>query len=391
MKIQFKNYLPEILKTSKYADLIDVWQDVIYDGIKKDIIDKIISQYDIDQLTTDDIFELFKFFGYTCTTLSGYTATDYFLKKELYTLLPRIKTKTTKTFYQFQGIPYNLISNAYNLYYDTIKGIFIPNLSEENLFLYGTETLDREEYNLFYQFLVKCDQNNICDFEPVLYTDILFYISGYLPIQLDETFLDEVDFGYLDSNLFVSQITKNILFVYEHKFVENENEFLNIYTLQSLYNSILQFTKITDRIYFAPKIVINTANTGNVVTTPLYDYTYTQKASIKSIVLSNDLFTNVYKIRFGKGTHTNINSSIQDVNDFYFEKLINDDNFHFIQKDNNTIDCIMLVEELQKFDYITEFIILDNANNPVVYVTFPKIQWLTTMFGNIAFKVIINE
>jgi len=385
-EIQFKKYLPSIMQQTRWGTLIDVWQEIVYNNIKTNIVEKIINQYDIDLMDETDIQGLFQYFGYNCLTLTGYTETFDFIKKELFTLVPRIQKKSTQDYFILQGIPFNLISNAYNLYYDTINNNYIPNLTNEYSVIYGTEVLDREHYYLFLDYIFKTDQNNIVDFDPIIQTDNVYAVEQYQPIQLSETYLDEYDFSQLDSLLYITQITKNILFIYYHKYVENENEFLSENTLKSLVNDINQFKKLTDRIYYTPELQISINQNKELTIQPLYNYQLQKISSIKSILISDDL-NSPLRIRFGKGAHTTIDTSITDVFDFYFEKSIENDCF-IIEQENNTLSFILKIEELQHFDYITEFILINKSNNAMVYATFPKIQWLDNMYSSI--KIIIN-
>ena len=385
-EIQFKKYLPSIMQQTRWGTLIDVWQEIVYNNIKTNIVEKIINQYDIDLMDEADIKRLFQYFGYNCLTLTGYTETFDFIKKELFTLVPRIQKKSTQDYFILQGIPFNLISNAYNLYYDTVNNNYIPNLTNEYSVIYGTEVLDREHYYLFLDYIFKTDQNNIVDFDPIIQTDNVYAVEQYQPIQLSETYLDEYDFSQLDSLLYITQITKNILFIYYHKYVENENEFLSENTLKSLVNDINQFKKLTDRIYYTPELQISINQNKELTIQPLYNYQLQKISSIKSILISDDL-NSLLLIRFGKGAHTTIDTSITDVFDFYFEKSIENDCF-IIEQENNTLSFILKIEELQHFDYITEFILINTSNNAMVYATFPKIQWLDNMYSSI--KIIIN-
>jgi len=385
-EIQFKKYLPSIMQQTRWGTLIDVWQEIVYNNIKTNIVEKIINQYDIDLMDETDIQGLFQYFGYNCLTLTGYTETFDFIKKELFTLVPRIQKKSTQDYFILQGIPFNLISNAYNLYYDTVNNNYIPNLTNEYSVIYGTEVLDREHYYLFLDYIFKTDQNNIVDFDPIIQTDNVYAVEQYQPIQLSETYLDEYDFSQLDSLLYITQITKNILFIYYHKYVENENEFLSENTLKSLVNDINQFKKLTDRIYYTPELQISINQNKELTIQPLYNYQLQKISSIKSILISDDL-NSLLLIRFGKGAHTTIDTSITDVFDFYFEKSIENDCF-IIEQENNTLSFILKIEELQHFDYITEFILINKSNNAMVYATFPKIQWLDNMYSSI--KIIIN-
>ena len=385
-EIQFKKYLPSIMQQTRWGTLIDIWQEIVYNNIKTNIVEKIINQYDIDLMDETDIQGLFQYFGYNCLTLTGYTETFDFIKKELFTLVPRIQKKSTQDYFILQGIPFNLISNAYNLYYDTVNNNYIPNLTNEYSVIYGTEVLDREHYYLFLDYIFKTDQNNIVDFDPIIQTDNVYAVEQYQPIQLSETYLDEYDFSQLDSLLYITQITKNILFIYYHKYVENENEFLSENTLKSLVNDINQFKKLTDRIYYTPELQISINQNKELTIQPLYNYQLQKISSIKSILISDDL-NSLLLIRFGKGAHTTIDTSITDVFDFYFEKSIENDCF-IIEQENNTLSFILKIEELQHFDYITEFILINTSNNAMVYATFPKIQWLDNMYSSI--KIIIN-
>ena len=381
MNFSFKKFLPFEMRETRWGELAEVIQS-IYIDFKSDKINPIFNQYDIDEVSEDDIKELANLFGFNLKYLTGYTSTYNFLLKELLTIVPRIKTKTTPPSYVLNGIPFNLISNGYSVIYDEDISKYIGSESSVVPYVEGTLYLDRADKKyVYYISLVNCDEELVCDGSTILYSDTLERLSLDDTIDLTDTTLDATNFPSLDGSNYIYYLTRNFIFNYVHKFVENEDEFMSINTLKVLLNDIKQNKKLTDRCYFEPYLFIETTS-DNLETDKIWtDYEGTALTTQKNILITGDL-SDVVKIRFGNSSHAIIDGSITDVDNFTFEKDYDDD-VSKITDESNHINFRLLITELQQFEAITEIALMDISDNCLLYSTFPKIQWDSLMYTNI--------
>jgi hypothetical protein len=395
MNFSFKKFLPKAMKETRWGELIEVWQS-IWEDLKRDEIRAIFNQYDFDNISVDELKELAQMFGYTVKNLTGYTSTEDFIKKEVLYLIPRVKTKTTQTCYQLMGIPFNLLSTGYSVIYDTALDKYVVDETLQGSSYYGTTTLDREDRGYAYLgSLVNMDEGIILDNSPLYYMDIFQKVSVGIYTTLDATTIDATNFPTLDGSTLLYTLTRNMVYNYIFKYIETATEFLSLNTLKVLKYDIDNFKKITDRCYYEPYLYIevNSDHTTNTKTWTSYDGTIT--ADQKSILIENS-FADWTEIRFGTGSHTVINTSITDVDEYSFSwfysgctKIIEEtDHYNFrtliteFQKSVLTTD--ITPSGIQRITEFTELAII-NSSGCALYSTFPKIQWDNKMYVNMKF------
>lgn len=383
MNFSFKKFLPEIMRDNKWGELAEVWQS-FYSDFRRDKINPIFDQYDVDKMNRNELISLARMFGFDLRTLTGYTETLDFLKKEVLFIIPRLKIKTIPQCYVLQGIPFNLISNGYSVIYDNNIDRFIGDESLIGDAIYGTVTLDREDRNyILMGSLINLDGGIFLDNTPVYSTDNLYQVSVGTFIAKDPSYLDFVEFPTLDGSDLLYSVTRNFIYNYEHKFVENANEFMSLNTLSVLYNDIKQFKRITDRVYFEPYLKVNLNSDKSITEKEWTDYNGDVLAVQKSILIK-DNFENWGTIRFGTGSHATVDVSITDVQNYSFEwDYIN--NTNKITKTLTNYNFRTLITEMQKISEFTELAVLDTSGDCVLYSAFPKIQFDSTMYCNLKF------
>ena len=383
MNFSFKKFLPEVMRDNKWGELAEVWQS-FYSDFKEDKIRPILDQYDPDKMSRNELIALARMFGFDLKTLTGYTETLDFLTKEVLFIIPRLKLKTIPQCYVLQGIPFNLISNGYSVIYDNNVGRFIGDETLIGDSIYGTTTLDREDRNYTYLgSLVNLDGNVFLDNTPITQTDNLYQVSIGASTLKDPSFLDFVEFPTLDGSDLLYSLTRNFIYNYEHKFVENANEFMSLNTLSVLYNDLKQFKRTTDRVYFEPYLKVTLNADKSVTDKQFTDYLGNHLTTQKSILIK-DNFQNWSTIRFGTGSHTVIDNTITDVNIFSFEwDYIN--NTNKITETLTNYNFRTLITEMQKIGQFTELAVIDTGGDCVLYSTFPKIQFDSIMYCSLKF------
>jgi len=383
MNFSFKRFIPKAMQDTKWGSLTEVWQS-IYTDIRDDKVKAIFNQYDFDNATEQELRDLAVMLGYNLRTLNGYTSTLDFIKKELLFLIPRLKSKTTPSCYQIQGIPFNLISNGYSVVYDTIYDVYIGDETLLGSSQAGTTHLDREDRGYTYRgSLVRLDAYISLDYTPPFALDTTERVSTGTYSELNPSYLDFVEFPSLDGSAILFSLTRNMIFNYTHKFIESATEFQSLETLKVLKNDIDQFKRVTDRCYYEPYLQIE-LNSNNTVTNKTWtDYQGLTPTLQKSVLTSTD-FTNMKYINFGSGTHSIIHSGITDVHDFIFQ-ISYTSGVSKITEELDHLNFRTLIKEQQHFSGFTEVAILDSFSGCLLYSTFPKVQWDNSTYSNIKF------
>lgn len=383
MNFSFKNFIPRIMRDTKWGSLTEVWQS-IYTNIKNDKIRAIFDQYDFDHITEQELRDLAVMFGFNLKTLNGYTSELDFIKKEVLFIIPRLEVKTTPGCFLLQGLPFNLVSAGYSVIYDSSIDKYRVDESLLGSSYYGTTHLDREDRNYTYmKSIINLDEYISLDHSPAYTPDVFQRVSIGTYLSLDPSYLDYDQFPTLDGSLFLYSLTRNMTFNYQYKFVENTTEFLSVNTLKVLQSDINQFKRITDRCYYEPYLFFK-LNSDKSITNKIWtDYEGNNSVTQKSILIK-DTFENWATIRFGIGAHTTIDGTIIDVQNYSFS-------WDYISNTNKIIESAIhynfrtLITEMQKITYFTELAVLDTDGDCVLYSTFPKVQWDSKMYSNIKF------
>jgi len=384
MNFSFKKFLPKIMEDSLWGELIEVWQS-IYQDIKDDVVFKIFNQYDLDNVGEQDLIDLSKMFGWSLLYLTGYTSTFEFLRKEVELIIPRLVTKTTPFSFILTGVPFNLIANGYSVIYDEDEEIYIGVETLTGTSIVGTVNLDREDQGFIYErSITGLDRGLTLDATPTLKSDEMYKVSVDPPPYLSQTTLDAVEFPKLDGSLLLYSLTRNFIFSYTHKFVENANEFMSINTQRVLMNDIDQIKKVTNRCYYEPYLHINLKSDKTQTDKVWTDYQGNTLYTQKSILITDNL-SQLKTIRFGNSKHNTIDTSITDVDNFIYEW--NFDITNIILQDIDHYIFRLNMYERQKLEPFTEICILNESDEIVMYSEFPKVQWHPNMYCNLKFEL----
>jgi hypothetical protein len=372
MNIDYTKLLPYQLRSTRWADIMTVVGSLLAD-IKVNHIDIIRTQNIIMQMTDDQLLTFASNFGYNITSSDGYTATLDYLRKEVYTIIPRILNRTTILGYNSVFTIFNLNGHVYPTTY------YSPYLIPYETWITDTEQTELEPYTL----------DNDGDF-------ILFYI-GLTPIydypanSIEPAItLDDENNQYptLDRMSILRAITRHLVIQYSFLYVENTTEFLSQNTLKAFYNDILNQKRRTEVVYYEP-VLESTASsvTGTKTTTTLYNYDHSVTTYAYSILLQTNIGS-VSKIRFGDNFHDIIDGSITDVKNFVTEILLSD--CEIAVSTNTELQGRRLITQKCSFVNFTEIALFDSLSNCLYYATFPKIQYSPEMYSNIAFHITLS-
>lgn len=378
MDFSFKKFIPKVMQDTKWGDLAEVWQ-YIWNSIKTEKIYPIVNQKDIDLASIDELKNILTQYGFKYLSLDGYTSTKDYIYKEVKVCVPKIKTKTTQTSFVYVGIPFNLISTAYTIIYETSLLKFIVDETLQGVTIQATTELDRESLNiLYYESSNYFDRGLFFDQNPIINSEEKVEVISP-SVLLSPAYLDSEMFPQLDGSANLYSLSRNICYSYIYKFVETSAEFMTIETLKALENDVNQVKRITDRVYYEPSLFID-LNTNFSLTTKIW-FSYDGSFSVNQENILINSFSHLSKIRFGNGKHLSVNSSITDVDNFLFEIVIA--NTNILIDTDSVFSLRALITELQKFQAFTEIAVLDIYGNCILYSTFPKVQWIDTMYNNI--------
>lgn len=391
MNIDYTKLLPYQLRSTRWADIMLVVGSLL-DDVKVNHIDILKTQNIIMEMSDEQLVTFASNFGYTINSSEGYTSTLDYLRKEVYTLIPRILNRTTILGYNSIFTIFNLRGNVYPTTYS------IPYLTpyetwitDRELTEVNPDTLDNNgDFILFYVGVPSIDATT----PPVFLDDPYFYtldregtpIYGYPQSSIEPAItLDDDNFLTLDKTSILKQITRHLVIQYAFLYAENTTEFLSKNTLKAFYNDIINQKRRTEIVYYEPLLELTTSSTtGTKTTTTLYNYDHSLITYKYSILLQTDIST-VSKIRFGDNTYSTIDGSITDVKNFVTEVLISDcdivvsSGIELKGRKKITQKCIFI-------DF-TEIALFDSIGTCLYYATFPKIQYTTDMYANIAFHI----
>jgi len=416
MNLSFRKLLPQKMRKTRWGELLDVVQD-LWVQLKQEKVLPIFNQFDMNKATRDEKIEIAKTFGFHLLTFDGYTSTDYFLNKEIQTIVPRIKYKNAIPSYTYTGYIFDLLINLYAISATNTGGLTTSKLSTiynpDTQITYAVTELDQEGDNILYYvnfdpWELDCDSED-CDFtldsDNDLYTlDAQFeFYDDPKETGKEATTLDSDDFISLDpatgeetggGESIITQITRNLNFNYKHKFVENQNEFMSLNTLKVLKNDIDQIHKVTEVIYYTPKLEIDVKKDLTPVTQTYTNYDVSLTANQYNILISDDI-EDLYYLEFGTGTQS-ISGTITGVNNFsyrypdYISGVIPLSGIINYFSETNNSGCIAFdfnIDERNRFTEFTEVAMYNKNSGLVLYSTFPKIQWDETMYNNVQFEI----
>jgi hypothetical protein len=352
-KINFKKLLPTGMRSTKWGDFILAYQDT-YDEVKTNKILNILDRYIVDSASNDELKDIAYMLGFNLLTLDGYTSTNYYLQREISTIVKRIKSKTTPLCYNYISMVFDLLGSI-NITSDT-------ELNEVSYLFYEATSM----------------------FAPVP------------TIDLPDLILDSDIWPTLDSETFSKTVTRSMIYNYKPKFIENTTEFLSENTLKVLTNDINQAKKATESIYYQPILEVS-ANRADLITSKLWtSYDTGIERSYDTVLLQDDFSASAIElVRFGNSFHANSTSGIADVNNFIWA-LSGITNVDFditkpldvqpIDYSDDYLDFQMLIKYYQKLPVasgITEAAFFNSSGEILLYTSFPLIQWDPSSYGSL--------
>lgn len=307
MSINYKKLLPTVLRDTKWGSFAEAYQSIIT-TIKTDKIEPIKDQFDIDKMTATEIHNLAYMFGYVIKSYDGFTSSLHYLRKQIKTIIPRIKNKLIRLGYQYVWYIYNVI------------GEYLPiDIDASNNFLVNDGYYTEES-------------------------------TSYSAITLDNSLavtLDDINFESLDTYYGTNyKRTRNVLISYRPMYIENENEYFASNTIKAFNYDLNNIKRASERIimehYMYEYIAYGT--TPVMHTKTLYSYDQSEESTLKTFTwgtISGGLsggFNNITEIQIGNGEHadTIINARPSGVANL-IETLTISGNCDIIETTNQTL------------------------------------------------------
>jgi hypothetical protein len=363
-KIIYKKFLPAIMRNTRWGDLITVFQNIV-DDLKTEKINLLKNKFNLDLMTQDELFDTASEFGFDLLSLDGYTSSEYFLRREVSTIVPRIKSKNTRTGYKYIFYNFNLTGDVYPILLS--KNVWYP---------LNDAWLPLDQY---------------WDDTTIIYVQD-FTIDPDIPDTLDSSTglwistLDQTQLNYV--------ILRVLLISYKPKYIETTSEFISVNTQKVFYNDVLQMKRITEIPYFEHRLEIETNCSGVISTRTYTDYANTISADMKSIMIGNcsSGLLPVNFARIGNSAHTTLNSSITSVASLVGDlRTGSSGTLGMLQYiEDNKINQFYARKELTNKNTFPTFseISLHNANSGCLYYSsFPKVHWDSKQFANVLFKI----
>lgn len=394
MNIDYKKYLPTSLRTNRWGEFIEMFQSIMTNNVYIDKVEAIKNQYNLNKATDLELKNLAWMMGFDLSIFTGYCSTLYYLQKELLTIVPRIKNKTTRKGYFY-------ISHCFDLI-----GDIIPTANEspniEPIYDYlsivagagAVVTLDWGAFNIIYiRESVAYDVDFVMDFNVFLDTQTPVYGTPATP-EGSDAFIDTDIFPTLDliGGVAGRVILRHLVYSYKYKFVETITEFQTENTCKALLRDILQMKRRTELVYFQPELHIKIKSDNTTVTFQYTDYQKTITVNQYSrLVIGNNLTTDVTKIRFGTGSYDlatiNALTIANDVDNFSYELDHATEMFKYEVNENVYNASTLMTDKFKVTNKIgltiTEFSLENSLGNMIMYTTFPLIRWTEKMYQSL--------
>ncbi len=375
MSVDFVKLLPSNMRTGKWAEFIQVFQS-LYNDLEVDKVKIIKTQYELEQMSDEDVISLAEFFGYNISSYEGYTSTIDYLKKELLTIIPRILLKTTRDGYKYIFYIFNLIAEVYPLLYEDEVLSPLTYWWEFNESPIIMEMLDPEEDNILFYIYKTFESDSTFDnfnWDEVTPVYAIPPTTGMTP-----AFLDTDNFPTLDMESFLNNLTRHILIEYKFKFIETETTFFSENTSKSFFNDIIKHKRKTEVVYFQPILDLTTLENGDTTNQNYINYDNTLSANIISKLFINNL-ESISKINIGNSKHDIIDASITDVYNTILELESND--IEIIEQTNNIYKVRKKIVQKMKMFNFSEIALLDESDNIILYACFPTIEFNKNVVG----------
>lgn len=362
MKIDYKKLLTAVLRPTRWGELVDVYQSIVEEDIKPDLVESIMNQYNFDEMTNAEKIKLASIFGFNLLRYEGYTSSDEYLDKQVRTIFKRTYSKTLRKAYKYLFYVYNGTGDVF------------PTI------------LKNDEYYEPAEDWWTIGEN----------PDVIEYLDAGDDAEFEDTTLDDIEnFVTLDQEGFIEFLTRYILLSYKPLMVENSTQFLSTYSLLVFQNDAYQIKKITEQLIYEPYLVITAKNDNNQNIISYINYEGDETAYQKTILLTSGAavtsgqafeFGEIGFINFGTGGYENV-SGASDVETFSFQ--LTSGEFQEIE-DDDFPNSVLLRKTISSFVYgskYSEIAVFDLNSGCILYSTFPTVEFHTEkIYGNLKFQ-----
>jgi len=331
-----------------------VFQSIVAD-LKTEKIDAIKYKNDINNMTTNEIFDISDKFGYTLLSLDGYTSTEDYLRKEVKSLIPRIQWKNTRTAYKWLFYIFNLIGDIYP----------IRTIGLDPTFRVVDDYWTNESINITQTFTLDPDPADTLDSTTGLWISIL------------------------DQTTSAVTILRHLLISYAPRFIENTTEFISLNTLKVFLSDVKQTKRATEIPYFEHQLIVPAYLNKTLYTKTYTTYDESSSANMYSILTGSNLtnfnfmeFGNGARSSFASGTISGVVSLVKTL------RTTPSGEIQFIESlSANQLYGRRIITDKNIFPSFTEIALKDANSGCLLYSTFPKVQWDEKMFSSILFKI----
>lgn len=339
--IDFRQWLPKAMRETRWADIVEVFQQVAIGEIKATALDTTRARLFFESMTDEDLRNIAYKFGFDLTQGNGYTATSAYLRKEVRTILVRIQNKTTRMAYPYLFYIFNLTGDVYPLRRYTTT-----------------------------ELRPKLDWISSVPIGPELTLD-------------DGHTLDEDPLWTLDNNSAFGTFTRHFLVQFRSQFVESASAFFSVDTMTALLQDVEQCKKATEFPHFEFVLVLTASSIVQTVDTKVYrDEAGTLTTNHETVLVGGDL-SQVRYLRFGNGAASGLNAMVPADNpvngSLVSQQDITDDLEWVIEAQSATeLTVRSLIKRDSKFlanQTYSEIAFHDASNNLIMYTKFPSVNW----------------
>lgn len=415
MSVQFKKLLPIKMQTTIWGDLITAYKNVD-DQIRDDLINPIFDQF-TEKASNEELIRLGSFLGIKILSISDYTLTKEYLLRQIRTAVLRIRSKWSKRSYDYVSYIYNLYCIIYPMMTSStgaltskLSTVYDPSAQLSNEVIITDQEGDNKYYNEPVDEWDTDTHNDEFLTDVDLVTDYTIELYGDpKETGLTEAFTDTDNAVLTDGVIIdnkgtlVTQLTRNMTYCYNPKFLETEDEWLTKYTSRCLKNDIDQIHKATEFIYYEPWIKFDSSSiSGEVTNTTYYNYDFSISGQTHSVFKQNVLANSAW-IEFGTGNHwsgSGLPSNISGVQTFSYHVPVSTSGIvdssipsgvggwnYFYDPTATFLDIDMIISEKNTFTEFTELALKDATSGCIFYASFPKVQWHQSMYSNIRITV----
>jgi hypothetical protein len=347
MAIKYRDLLPSVIKNTRWGQFADAYQYVI-DLFTAEKINPIKDQYNIDKMSNDEIKNIAFLFGYNLYSLTGYTSSTYYLKKQIETISKRISYKNTKKGYQTLGYIYDLFINVYPIRLIGLDSIFSVRDTywEDEAFTLETFSLDMD--------------------------------PGVT--------LDSDDWPSLDvTTSSLNKTIRHFVIQYSPKYIEDATTFISKETLFSFGKDVDQQRRTTEIPYFEHMLKINTSITGAQTDKTWVSYDNGVSFIQESKAYSPNLL-NIIEVQLGDSILPDLSSTPSGVQNLSYTYSVSG---ALVNINSSATRFNYRIDIEEKCKNLVEFseIALLNSSGVAFYSHFPTIKNNDSLNSNLAFDI----